>query len=109
MTSRKGLVLDESRAFGDFQSTYRLVALVAKTAIVLVNNAIGLVVPPPCFTESIISNIGHRVRNGERGDTRARPKSIELLERAAHIAAILEKQDEAEKYFSTILDLCIYL
>ena len=35
----------------------------------------------------------------------ARPKSIELLERAAHIATILNKQDEAEKYFSTILQL----
>ncbi len=33
----------------------------------------------------------------------ARPKSVELLERAAHIAAILGKEDEAEKYFSTIL------
>ncbi|MBR1943333.1 tetratricopeptide repeat protein [bacterium] len=34
----------------------------------------------------------------------ARPKSVELLQRTAHVASILGKQDEAEKYFSKILE-----
>lgn len=34
----------------------------------------------------------------------ARPKSVELLQRTAHIAVILDKKDEAEKYYTKILE-----
>ena len=32
----------------------------------------------------------------------ARPKSVELLQKTAHIACILERYDEAENYFTKI-------
>lgn len=34
----------------------------------------------------------------------ARPKSVDLLQRTAHIAKIIGKEDDAEKYFSKILE-----
>ncbi len=34
----------------------------------------------------------------------ARPKSVELLQKTAHIACILERYDEAENYFTKILE-----
>ena len=35
----------------------------------------------------------------------AKPKNVDLLQRAAHIAGILGKIEEAENYFSKILEI----